>query len=116
MGAGKETERSLLLKVNWEMKVLYHFQREDFHPMPAADSVLVHFSRKNVPDLNKKEYDAFKSFIKRAMKYGIYGKKGPLTKRQVSAALKQAGLPHAHEDGVTLYIQWLCLFRSYSNI
>ena len=59
MGAGKETETSLLLKVNWEMKVLYHFRREDFHPKPAVDSVLVHFSRKAVPDLNKKECAAF---------------------------------------------------------
>lgn len=38
------------------------------------------------------------------------------TRRQVSVALKQAGLPHAHEDGVTLYIQWLCLFRYYERL
>lgn len=116
MGAGKETETSLLLKVNWEMKVLYHFRREDFHPKPAVDSVLVHFSRKAVPDLNKKECAAFKRFIEHSMKYGICGKKGLLTKKQVSVALKQAGLPHAHEDGVTLYIQWLCLFRCCRQI
>lgn len=113
MGTGKETEKSLFLKVNWEMKVLYHFRREDFHPMPSVDSVLVHFARKDVPDLNKKECAVFKNFIEHSLKYGICGKKGLLTKRQVSVALKQAGLPHAHEDGVTLYIQWLCLFRCY---
>lgn len=106
MGTGKETEKSLFLKVNWEMKVLYHFRREDFHPMPSVDSVLVHFARKDMPDLDKKECIAFKRFIEHSMKYGICGKEGLLTKRQVSVALKQAGLPHAHEDGVTLYIQW----------
>jgi len=115
-GAGKETESSLLLKVYWDMKILYHFRREDFHPMPSVDSVLVHFSKKAVPDLNKKECADFKKFIAHSAKYGICGREGLLTKRQVSVALKRAGLPHAHEDGVTLYIQWLCLFRYYRQL
>lgn len=81
MGIPRETEKSLLLKVNWEMKIRYHFRR----------------------------------FIEHSMKYGICGKNGLLTKRQVAVALKQAGLPHAHEDGLTLYVQWLCLFRCYQK-
>lgn len=116
MGTPKETEKSLLLKVNWETKIKYHFRREDFHPAPSVDSVLVHFRRKELPDLSRNEYDAFRRFIDHAMKYGICGKRGLLTKRQVAVALKQAGLPHAHEDGLTLYVQWLCLFRCYQNI
>lgn len=114
-GTGKETKQSLLLKVNWNMKVLYHFRREDFHPMPSVDSVLVHFSEKAVPDLSKRELEDFKRFMEHSLKYGICGRNGLLTKRQVSTALKQAGLPHAHEDGVTLYIQWLCLFRCWQR-
>ncbi len=116
LGMPKETEKSLLLKVNWEMKIRYHFRREDFHPAPSVDSVLVHFQKKEVPDLNRNEYDAFRKFIEHSMKYGICGKRGVLTKRQVEVALKQAGLPHAHEDGLTLYVQWLCLFRWYQKI
>lgn len=112
-GVPKETEKSLLLKVNWDMKTIYHFRREDFHPMPSVDSVLLHFHRKEEPDMGRNEYYEFKKFIGHSMKYGVCGKKGLLTKRQVSVALKQAGLPHMHEDGVTLYIQWLCLFRWY---
>lgn len=115
MGIPRENEKSLLLKVNWEMQVLWHFRREDFHPKPSVDSVLLHFTRKEVPDLTKKEYGAFQKFIAHSMKYGICGKGGLLTKRQVQVALKQAGLPHSHEDGVTLYIQWLCLFRYYQR-
>lgn len=116
MGRPRETEKSLLLKVRWEMKIMYHFRREDFHPMPSVDSVLVHFSRKEVPDLNRNEYFAFHKFIDHSMKYGVCGKNGLLTKRQVAVALKQAGLPHAHEDGLTLYVQWLCLFRWYQGL
>ncbi|MBD5485436.1 MAG: hypothetical protein HDR18_07970 [Lachnospiraceae bacterium] len=116
MGIPKETKKSLLLKVGWDMKITYYFRREDFHPMPGVDSVLVHFTRKATPDLGRDAYYEFQKFIERSMKYGICGKGGPLTKRQVAVALKQAGLPHAHEDGVTLYIQWLCLFRCYRKI
>lgn len=116
MGIPRETKKSLELKVRWDMKIVYYFRREDFHPKPSVDAVLIHFSRKAVPDLNRREYREFQKFIERAMKYGITGKGGVLTKRQVSAALRQAGLHHAHEDGVTLYIQWLCLFRCYQEL
>ncbi len=114
-GTGKETGKSLLLKVGWNIKIIYHFRREDFHPMPSADSVLVHFSRKEVPDLDRKDYADFQKFISHSQKYGFGRKESLLTRRQVSTALKQAGLPHAQEDGVTLYIQWLCLFRCYRH-
>lgn len=113
MGAGKETKKSLLLKVKWDMKILYHFRREDFHPKPSVDSVLLYFAKKKTPDLNRSEYEEFKRFIDHSMKFGISGRHGLLTRRQAAIALKQAGQPHAHEDGVTLYIQWLCLFRCY---
>lgn len=115
MGSPKENTRSLLLKVRWDMKILYHFRREDFHPMPSVDSVLLHFSRKPVPDLEKSDYSSFQKFVEHSMKYGICGKQGLLTKRQTATALKQAGLPPAYEDAVTLYIQWLCLFRCYKR-
>ena len=115
VGLPGENEKSLLLKVNWELEIAYYFRREDFHPMPSVDSVLLHFSRKAVPDLNKNECYAFKRFVEHCMKYGIYGKKGLLTRRQVSVALKQAGLPDLPENGATLYIQWLCLFRWYEG-
>lgn len=115
LGTPKENCKSLLLKVKWDMKILYHFRREDFHPMPSVDSVLLHFARKTVPDLGKADYASFQKFVEHSMKYGICGKQGLLTKKQVSVALKQAGLPPAYEDRVTLYIQWLCLFRCYKQ-
>lgn len=115
MGVPQETERSLLLKVQWDMKIRYHFRREDFHPKPSVDTILLHFSGKEVPDLGQQEVYAFRQFLAHSMKYGLWGKNGLLTKRQAAVALKQAGLPHAHEDGVTLYVQWLCLFRWYQR-
>lgn len=108
-----ENVKSLLLKVEWETEIVYHFRREDFHPMPSVDSVLLHLKKKEIPDLSKKEICSFQKFIEHSMRYGFSGKRGLLTQRQVSTALKRAGLPPAYRDGVTLYIQWLCLFRCY---
>ena len=116
MGLPRETKKSLALKVRWEMKIVYHFRREDFHPKPSVDSVLVYFSKKEVPDLGEKEYRAFQKFVEQGMKCGVTGKGGLLTKRQASAALKRAGLYYTYDDGVTLYIQWLCLFRCYQEM
>ena len=115
MGLPRENTKSLLLKVRWNMKILYHFRREDFHPMPSVDSVLLHLTRKPKPDLEPADYSAFKRFLEHSMKYGICGKQGLLTKRQMTIALKRAGLPPSYEDAVTLYIQWLCLFRCYQQ-
>ena len=80
------------------------------------DRKLYESAGKATPDLSRSEYHEFQKFLERSMKCGICGKGGPLTKKQVSTALKQAGLPHAHETGVTLYIQWLCLFRCYQKM
>lgn len=115
MGSPRETTASLMLKVNWEMKIMYHFRREDFHPMPSVDSVLLYFSRKAKPDLSRSECGAFRKFIEHSMKYGICGKRGLLTKRQAEAALKWAGMAELPRDGVILYVQWLCLFRQWNK-
>ena len=76
-------------------------------PNPATDIWLV---------MEKGAAAAFKKFIAHSKKYGFGSKKSLLTKKQVNIALKQACLPQAHENGVTLYIQWLCLFRCYRHI
>lgn len=116
VGHPKESMKSLLLKVGWETEIVYHFRREDFHPMPSVDSVLLHLKQKEIPDLSRGEIRSFQKFIEHSMRYGLSGKQGLLTPRQVSTALKRAGLPPAYKDGVTLYIQWLCLFRCYVEL
>lgn len=96
-GFPKENKRSLLLKVGWETEVVYHFRREDFHPMPCVDSVLLHLKKKETPDLSKKEVLSFQKFIEHSMRHGLSGKQGLLTQKQVSTALKRAGLPRLIE-------------------
>ena len=115
LGKPHETMRSLLLKPKWDMRIVYYFHREDFHPCPRADIVLVHFSRKQQPDISPEQWLHYVDFIKHSIQYGIYGNKHPLTKKQASQALKAAGYPPDIRSGLMLYVQWLCLFRCWQS-
>lgn len=46
MGLPCDNKYSLELKRRWNMKIVYYFRQEDFHPKPKVDSVLVHFCLK----------------------------------------------------------------------
>lgn len=115
-GKSGESVQSLCLKTGWDMEILYHFKRSDFHPMPSVDSVLLHLSRKVKPDIERREFREFQKFITHSLKYGLYGKKSLLTKKQINTALKLEKLPPLNPGGEILYIQWLCLFRCYRRM
>lgn len=46
LGIPEETRDSLSLKHRWSLDIVYYFDKEDFHPKPSVDSVLLHFLRK----------------------------------------------------------------------
>ena len=112
--AGKpcETSASLALKPFFDGAVKYHFRRQDFHPAPSVDTVLLHLSHKVQPDLPTAHCGRFCDFVQQGQKYGLTSL---LTKRQISTALRLAGLPGIAETGDILYVQWLCLFRWYEK-
>lgn len=112
-GVPRETASSLLLKTAWDMQVRYHFNREDFHPRPAVDSVLLHVARKPVPDLSAADLPVFRRFVAHSLRHGLLGSHGLLTRKQVTLALRHAGLPPLYENREALYVQWLCLFRCW---
>ncbi|MDR1693454.1 MAG: rRNA adenine N(6)-methyltransferase family protein [Oscillospiraceae bacterium] len=87
-GIPGDTRASLLLKPFYTAEIRYTFRREDFHPAPSVDVVLLHLKPKPEPDLplsRRREYEAFIAKM--------------LTRRS------------PRPSGETLYIQWLCLFR-----
>ena len=43
------------LKTKFDIKIVHYFNREDFHPMPSVDCVLVYFKRKYKYDISKDE-------------------------------------------------------------
>lgn len=114
-GQPKETLRSILLKSNWKAKIVYYFRKEDFHPKPSVDSVLLRLTPKDCPDVDAKDYASFAYFIEHSFRHGLFSKRSLLTKKQISTALRLEKLPPIPQSGKVLYIQWLCLFRCYQK-
>ncbi len=114
-GNPNESTDSLLIKPFFNIEICAHLKREDFHPAPGVDTVLLHLSKKAQPDIAAHERKAYERFIRHSRKYGVCGSKAYLTKRQVSMSLKLANLPHAERSETMKYVQWLCLFRTYAK-
>lgn len=108
-GAGRESTASLLLKPWWEVRIVHRLRREDFHPMPRVDCVLLELRRKVAPDIPQRDRRDWAVFIARGQQTGL---RGMLTPRQVSLALREAGIPMS---ATLRYVQWLCLFRCWKR-
>ena len=50
-GQPRHNAFSLGFKPFFDMRVVYHFQREDFHPKPSVDIVLLHIHKRSTPDI-----------------------------------------------------------------
>ena len=111
-GKPNDTLSSLILKPFFEIKIKYYFKRQDFHPMPSADIVLLHFMRKPQPDIPAQQKKDFARFVGKCLRFGVGS---VLTPTQVRTALKLAEIPRIEKSGLTSYVQWLCLFRCYSE-
>jgi len=113
MGNPQDSLISLCIKPFFDIEIIHYFSRQDFHPAPSVDVVLLHLTKKEQPDIPAAQRKSYSDFVEKGIKYGIYRS---LTKRQVSTALRLARLPHIKESGTILYIQWLCLFRCYRQL
>ena len=114
-GQPRETQSSLLLRPFFQARIFCTIPRTQFHPSPRVDAALLELRRNPQPDLPLAQRQEFAAFIARCQKYGFSHSRSLLTKRQVSAALRQAGLPQIERSGNTLYVQWLCLFRYWQQ-
>lgn len=107
-GMGRETLSSLLLKPWWSVRIVHRLRREDFHPAPSVDCVLLELRRCDKPDLSMKEFAAWQRFVRHGLEKGL---QGLVTPGQAKAAMREAGIPMS---ATLQYVQWLCLFR-WSN-
>jgi 23S rRNA (adenine-N6)-dimethyltransferase len=105
-----ETKSSLMLKPFFETGIVYYFSRQDFHPAPSVDAVLLHLRKKKTHDIQACDRPVFERFIERCFSRGIYS---VFTKKQIDVILRRSGLPGIERSGDILYVQWLCLFRCY---
>lgn len=112
MGKPHETLRSLMIKPKFDLDIVYHFRREDFHPKPGVDVVLVHLKKKAHPDIAPSQWRDYERFILRGLQNNGAGLRRMFTKKQLFRAFREAGIC-AFTSGEMLYVQWLCLFRCY---
>lgn len=108
-GAGRETLSSLLLKPWWDVRIVHRLRREDFHPAPSVDCVLLELRRRAAPDLSIKEFAPWQRFVRHGLEKGL---RGLVTPGQAKAAMREAGIPMS---ATLQYVQWLCLFRGSSR-
>ena len=112
-GIPKESTASLLIRPWYDTKIVYHFRREDFHPAPNVDAVMVEFRLKDTPDVPSAQWENYRFFLRHSLQYGLFDRNALLTKKQIDTALRLEGLPKLTPSGEVLYIQWLCLFRCW---
>lgn len=115
-GMPSERLASLLIKARSDARIVYHFRREDFHPAPGVDVVMLEFRRKGVADVPAEHWEQYAVFVRHGLQYGLFGKKALLSRRQVDTAMRLEGFPRLKSSGEVLYIQWLCLFRQWLRL
>lgn len=113
LGTPNESLMSLLIKPLFDAEIIYHFSKSDFHPAPSVNTVLIHFHKKQTPDIEPGCYRRYCKFITDCMSSRSTGIRKYLTKKQIDTALKLAKLSTDITSGDILYIQWLCLFRCH---
>lgn len=114
-GLPKDNINSLLLKPFFNCRIIWHFNRNDFHPAPNTDVVMLEMKLKETFDIPCSQRDDFKAFLEQSQK-SLFSSRPLMTKKQVSTALKLEKLPQIPQipqTGDVSYIQWLCLFRCW---
>lgn len=109
--AGKPGDNltSLSLRPFFDVRIAALVPRREFHPSPRVDAALLELTRRAQPDIPLKDQALYRRFLEQVWKQGL---RSLLTKRQISTALRLAGLPPA-DDANMKYVQWLCLFRCW---
>lgn len=115
-GQPLESQGSLMLKPFFQVRIVCAIPRDQFHPSPRVDAALLELRRRPQPDLPLSQRREFADFTARCRKYGFSRARSLLTRRQVTDALRRAGLPPIERSGNTLYVQWLCLFRYWRQL
>ncbi len=112
LGLPSDNIWSSVIKSGYSGKIKFYFRREDFHPMPSVDTVLVNFSKKINPDISAfNQKIAFEKFLRRCIEKGEIKKL--FSKNQLKKAFAAANITGDMRTAEIKYVQWLCLFRSY---
>ena len=114
-GTPMESLASLMIKPRFDTKIVYHFSRDDFHPAPRVDVVMLRFRRKDTADVPFEQWASYCFFLKHSFQHGLFGSRALLTKKQIDKALKLEGLSPLKPSEDLLYILFLVHVFSYTE-
>lgn len=113
MPQADESLTSLMIKLNFDMKLIHQFQPYDFEPMPKADVVLLRFLKK-VDVLPKDQQMSFQGFMERIFLSRKHELKGALltvfTFRQVQRIKKDLGLNIRIKPSRLAFADWYKIY------
>lgn len=114
----QDTQMSILLKPNFEIKIITPINRRQFTPVPLVNPVLVMFKKRLIPMVKPPLYQLFKDFVV----YG-YNQWQPtvlqafakiFSPKQCLFLAKKAHLHHARPRDLKIN-QWLIMFEVFLN-
>lgn len=113
----KESLKSLLIKPQFKLRIIYHFANTDFSPLPNAYIVFLHMHRRNVPLLKEAEYKQYRDFL--CFVFSQHGRdlgermRAVFTKPQIRRLAQEFGFSTAARPIDLSIDQWLGVFCYY---
>lgn len=119
-GIPRESLYAVLLKPWFDLDILYHFRRNDFHPVPRVDVVMLRLRKRGPPLIAAHERQLFRDFAA----YGFVTRqptithilRGILTHRQRQQASKLCAINLAATPSAISFPQWLQLFHYFMHV
>lgn len=115
--AKKTQMEALFLKPWFDLKVLYHFKRTDFEPLPRVDIVFLRIKKRQQPLINKNQSQDYRDFIvygfsqwKPTLREGF---KKIFTKTQFKKLSKDLKIPYNVTPAQLNFDQWYKLFQYF---
>lgn len=119
-GVPHESLAAVLLKPWFELDILHHFRRTDFHPIPRVDVVMLRLRKRGPPLIASHQRQLFRDFAV----YGFTTRqptldrilRDVLTHRQRHQAAKIFALDLAATPTIVQFPQWLQLFHYFAQV
>lgn len=109
---GKETRWSLRLKPFWHLEIVDRLKKNEFHPPPSVDSVLLQMSYRGRPIVNDQQ--AWLDFVEMGFRGAttiLQALRPRLSKLQLRRLARDLRFSVEASPGDLLFEQWLGLFR-----
>lgn len=118
-GSKKESQFSIFYKPWFSFEIVHYFSRYDFDPSTRVDSVLLRFTKREIPLVNRKNMRLFNIFVGQGFGAGRnikYNLRTFLSYRQLKRFAKQHKFNIKSKPSDLTLDQWISLFIASSGL